>query len=205
MRFHRLIHLFERQQQAKHWEELTQRPAPDVTVGIMGLGKLGEALARQLKTLNYRLIGYRRSAVEIEGVEIFHGADQVKTFLGRAEILVLLMPATQETRHILNEETLAYLPTGAFVINAGRGDLIDEPALLSALDSGHLGGAALDVFEQEPLPEENPLWNHPKVLVTPHIGSITFPPTACRYIADAIRDHKATGQWPNLVKTEAGY
>ncbi len=205
LRFHRLIHLFERQQRAKHWEELTQRPAPDVTVGIMGLGKLGEALARQLKTLNYRLIGYRRSAVEIEGVEIFHGADQVKTFLGRAEILVLLMPATQETRHILNEETLAYLPAGAFVINAGRGDLIDEPALLRALDSGHLGGAALDVFEQEPLPEDNPLWNHPKVLVTPHIGSITFPPTACRYIADAIRDHTATGQWPNRVKTEAGY
>ncbi|MEK9785987.1 MAG: NAD(P)-dependent oxidoreductase, partial [Gammaproteobacteria bacterium] len=133
------------------------------------------------------------------------GADQVKTFLGRAEILVLLMPATPETRHILNEETLAYLPAGAFVINAGRGDLIDEPALISALDSGHLGGAALDVFEQEPLPVDNPLWNHPKVLVTPHIGSITFPPTACRYIADAIKARGNSGEWPNLVKTEEGY
>jgi len=205
LRFHRLIHHFERQQEAKHWEELTQHPAPDVTVGIMGLGKLGQALASQLKALQYRVIGYRRSALDIDGVEVFHGPEQLPLFLSQTQILVLLMPATPETKHMLNEKTLTELPIGAFVINAGRGDLIDEQALLHALDSDHLDGAALDVFATEPLPTNSPFWTNPKVLVTPHIGSITFPPTACRYIADAIRAHGDSGEWPNLVKTTEGY
>ena len=206
LRFHRLMHRFEKQQQQKHWEELTQLPASEVTVGIMGLGVLGEALAKQLATLNYRVTGYRRSPGKVRDVEVFHGADQLSAFLSTAMILVLLMPATDETRRIMNAKTLGQLPQGAYVINAGRGDLIDEAALVSMLDRDHLAGAALDVFETEPLPQESPLWSHPKVLVTPHIGSITFPPTACRYIATAIDAHRSgNAEWPNLVKSKQGY
>jgi len=205
LRFHRLMHLFENHRVERRWEELTQVPASEVTVGIMGLGVLGQALARQLSALRYRVIGYRRGPGEVDGMEVFHGADQFEAFMRRSEILVALMPSTPETNKMINRRTLSWLSSGAYFINAGRGDLVDEADLVAALDEGSLAGAALDVFETEPLPKESTLWTHPNVYITPHIASITHPPTACRYIADAISRYRQGEPWPHLVDIGRGY
>ena len=205
LRFHRLMHLFENHRVNRHWKALTQGPASEVTVGIMGLGVLGQALARQLSALRYRVIGYRRGSGEVEGMDVFHGADQLEAFMGRSDILVALMPSTSETKKMINRRTLSWLPSGACFVNAGRGDLVNEEDLVEALDRGSLAGAALDVFETEPLPQESILWTHPDVYVTPHIASITHPPTACRYIADAISRHRRGEPWPHLVGIGQGY
>jgi glyoxylate/hydroxypyruvate reductase A len=205
LRFHRLMHLFENHRVNRHWEALTQVSASDITVGIMGFGVLGQALARQLSVLRYRVIGYRRGAGEVDGMEVFHGADQLEAFMGRSDILVTLMPSTPETKKMINTRTLSWLPPGACFINAGRGDLVDEEDLVEALDRGSVSGAALDVFETEPLPQESILWTHPNVYVTPHIASLTHPPTACRYIAGAISRHRQDEPWPHLVDTGRGY
>ncbi len=205
LRFHRLMPQFESNRIARRWEELTQAPASEITVGVMGLGVLGRALARQLNALRYQVVGYRRSAGDIAGMEIFHGEEQLEAFMRRSEMLVALMPSTRETRGLVNRKTLSWLPSGAYFINAGRGDLVNEQDLVSALDEGSLSGAALDVFETEPLPDDSALWTHDKVYLTPHIASITHPPTACRYIADAINDFRQDKPWPNLVETDRGY
>lgn len=205
LRFHRLMPQFESNRIARRWEELTQAPASEITVGVMGLGLLGRALARQLNALRYQVVGYRRSAGDIAGMEIFHGEEQLEAFMRRSEMLVALMPSTRETRGLVNRKTLSWLPSGSYFINAGRGDLVNEQDLVSALDEGSLSGAALDVFETEPLPDDSALWTHDKVYLTPHIASITHPPTACRYIADAINDFRQDKPWPNLVETDRGY
>ena len=205
LRFHRLMPVFEANRVERHWEELTQAPASEITVGVMGLGALGMALTRQLTALRYQVIGYRRGFGEVDGLEVFHGKVQLEAFMRRSEILVALMPSTQETRGLINSKTLSWLPPGAYVINAGRGDLINERDLVSALDEGSLAGAALDVFETEPLPQDSALWTHDKVYLTPHIASITHPPTACRYIADAINGFRQDKPWPNLVESGRGY
>ena len=205
LRFHRLMPQFESNRIARRWEELTQAPASEITVGVMGLGVLGRALARQLNALRYQVVGYRRSAGDIAGMEIFHGEEQLEAFMRRSEMLVALMPSTRDTRGLVNRKTLSWLPSGSYFINAGRGDLVNEQDLVSALDEGSLAGAALDVFETEPLPDDSALWTHDKVYLTPHIASITHPPTACRYIADAINDFRQDKPWPNLVETDRGY
>ncbi len=122
-----------------------------------------------------QVLGIKRSPEGVEaadvGVNELGGPDALSDMLPRADFLVLSAPHTQETEHVIGEEQLALLPPGAVVINVGRGALIDEPALVSALRSGHLGGASLDVFEEEPLPESSPLWEMPNVIVSPHSGS----------------------------------
>ena len=205
LRFHRLMPQFESNRIARHWEELTQAPASEITVGIMGLGVLGMALVHQLTALRYQVIGYRRGPGEVDGLEVFHGEAQLEAFMRRSEILVALMPSTQETRGLINSRTLSWLPPDAYVINAGRGDLVNERDLVKALDEGGLAGAALDVFETEPLPQDSALWTHDKVYLTPHVASITHPPTACRYLADAISDFRQGKPWPNLVEPGRGY
>ena len=125
--------------------------------------------------------------------------------LSRAEILVLLLPLTAATENILSTETLALLPKGATLINPGRGALIDDAALLAALDSGQIGQATLDVFRTEPLPADHPYWHHPKVTVTPHIASATRPESAAEAIAENIRRSEAGETLLHLVDRSAGY
>lgn len=137
----------------------------------MGLGEIGHHVATQLRDMGYPVVGWSNSAKNIAGVQTFAGEAQFAEFIQHPQVLINLLPLTAETKHILSEKTFDLLPKGAAIINTGRGGHLNATDLLAALDSGHLTGAILDVFEQEPLSPENPLWHHPNIVITPHIAS----------------------------------
>lgn len=174
-------------------------------VTVLGLGALGQAVASALVALGFDLHGWSRSPKSIEGVACHHGADGLTQALEGAEITVLLLPKTDETENIINAETLAAMARGAVLINPGRGPLIDDDALLAALETGQIGQATLDVFRIEPLPEDHPYWAHPNVTVTPHIASETRPETAANVVAENIRRCEAGLPMLYLVDRARGY
>lgn len=174
-------------------------------VTVLGLGELGSACARMLAALNFRVTGWSRTPRDVPGIRCLSGPEGLHQALAEAEILVLLMPYTAETENVLNAGTLARMPKGAFVINPARGPLIDDAALLAALDSGHLAHATLDVFRVEPLPADHPFWAHPKVTVTPHIAAETQPPTASVVVAENIRRSEAGEPLLHVVDRARGY
>ncbi len=172
---------------------------------ILGFGELGQAVARVLMPFGFPLTGWSRGATAMEGVHCLAGAAGLQEALSGAAGVILLLPLTPATANILNARSLAWLAPGAFVINPGRGALIDDAALLAALDRGHLGHATLDVFRQEPLPPAHPFWSHPRVTVTPHIAAYTRPDTASRVIAENIRRGEAGEPFLHLVERGRGY
>lgn len=175
-------------------------------VGILGKGALGMACARALAGLGFPVAAWgRRPSPSAEGIEALAGPEGFAKLLSRSEILVGLLPSTPETRNLLDATAFARMPRGAAIINAGRGDLIDDDALLAALDSGQVGGATLDVFRTEPLPADHPYWRHPRILVTPHVAAETRPATASEVIAENIRRAEAGQPLLYLVDRPAGY
>jgi len=138
-------------------------------------------------------------------VECFRGPDGLDAVLRRADILVCLLPLTSETRGILDRRALGLLPRGAFLLNAARGGHLVQDDLLAALDGGQIAGAALDVFEPEPLPAEHPFWTHPRVVMTPHAASITVPSSAAPQVAENLRRARSGRPLINLVDFGAGY
>lgn len=187
------------------WRKDTPPLAEDRPVTILGLGALGTACAKALVALGFDVTGWSRSAKDVPGVRCLNGEAGLRTALETAQILVLLLPKTPETEDLMNAERLALLPKGAFVINPGRGPLIDDDALLAALDSGHIAHATLDVFRIEPLPPEHPYWAHPSVTVTPHAASDTREGTASQVIAENIRRSEAGAPLLHLVDRALGY
>ncbi|MEJ6390522.1 2-hydroxyacid dehydrogenase [Gymnodinialimonas ulvae] len=174
-------------------------------VVVFGLGELGRAVAQALVPLGFDVSGWARSEKQIESVRCFAGPQGLDGALQRAEIAVLLLPDTPATTDLFDAARLARMPKGAVLINPGRGPLIDDAALLAALDRGHIGHATLDVFREEPLPPEHPYWGHPSVTVTPHIASETRPDTASEVIAENIRRGEAGLPFVHLVDRKAGY
>lgn len=174
-------------------------------VTVLGLGALGAACARQLAALNFPVTGWSRTPREIPGVTCLSGTDGLVTALQRAEILVLLLPLTPDTESLIDAKIIARLPRNAVILNPGRGQLIDDDALLDALDTGHVGHATLDVFRAEPLPAGHPFWTHPRVTVTPHIASETRPETASQVIAENIRRCESGLPLLHLVDRDLGY
>lgn len=187
--------------------EWVQAPPPlarDRRVTMLGLGELGLACARMLATLNFQVTGWSRSPKEVE-FPSHHGTDGLHRALEGAEIVVLLLPDTPATRDILNEDSLAVLAPGAVIINPGRGPLIDDDALLAALEGGQVGHATLDVFRTEPLPADHPFWAHPKVTVSPHIAAVSRPNTASGVVAENIRRSEAGAPLLHRVDRTRGY
>lgn len=203
--WHRLMDEYAALQAEARWDQLDHRPASEVTVGFLGMGELGAASARTLRTLDYRLMGWSRSPKTVEGVESFSGPDGLAAMLPRCDVLVCLLPLTDETRGILNATLFAALPKGAVVINAARGGHQVESDLLDALESGHLRGASLDVFVKEPLPADHPLWRHPKVRVTPHVAGVTHPSRCVDQVVAAVTALREGRPLPNLVDRSRGY
>lgn len=179
--------------------------AQDRPVTVLGLGELGRACARALAGLGFPVTGWSRSEKALEGIACRHGADGLRAALEGAQVLVLLLPDTPATENLLDAERLAWLPRGAVIVNPGRGTLIDDDALLAALDAGRVGHATLDVFREEPLPPEHPFWAHPRVTVTPHIASETRPETASQVIAENVRRGEAGEPFLHLVDRTLGY
>ncbi|MFD1110170.1 2-hydroxyacid dehydrogenase [Pseudoroseomonas ludipueritiae] len=175
------------------------------TIGIMGLGNLGQAAARMLQGLNFTVRGWSRGRKDIPGVRSFAGAEELPEFLAGTDILVSLLPSTPETTGLIDAALLARLPAGAGLVSAGRGQHVVEPDLIAALDSGHLSGAVMDVFATEPLPPESPLWTHPKVTVTPHVASQATRQDRAAYVAQAIAAQEAGLPLPNVYDPERGY
>lgn len=156
------------------WSFRKPRARTDFPVGIMGLGVLGERVARALAQFEFPVNGWSRSPKDLDGVQCFAGADGFNAFLAASRVLVCLLPLTPDTRDILNRDTLSRLQGGGYVINVARGAHLVDDDLLALLDCGHLAGAALDVFRTEPLPAEHPFWKHPKITVTPHTSARTL-------------------------------
>lgn len=185
--------------------DVTPPLARDRTVGILGLGELGQACGQLLTAVGFNVLGWSRRPKAIKGIECLSGAEGLASLLSRAEILVLLVPLTDQTENLLNAENLARLPKGAVIINPGRGPLIDDTALLAALDAGRISHATLDVFRQEPLPVDHPFWTHKQITVTPHIASATRADSASDTIAENIRRGEAGEPFVHLVDRNAGY
>ena len=187
------------------WRKNVPPLARQRSVGILGIGELGRACGESLAGLGFNVAGWSRNQKEIKGMACYWGNDGLNSILAISEFLVLLLPQTTETHHIINANTLARLPHGAFILNPGRGPLIDDDALLAALNSGQISHATLDVFDVEPLPADHPFWAHPKVTVTPHIASETRAITAADVIADNIERGETGQSFLFLVDRNACY
>jgi glyoxylate/hydroxypyruvate reductase A len=205
LRLHREMPIFEDQQRAKVWKSRPNRDTENTRVGILGIGELGALSAETLMALGFPVMGWSRSPKDIEGVECFHGPDGLTEMLRKTDILICLLPLTDETRGIINAEKLALLPEGASVINAARGAHIVDDDLIAALDSGHIAFAMMDVFHVEPLPEDHPYWSHPKVTVTPHVASLTPPETSAPQVAENIMRMRKGEPLLNQVDPKRGY
>ncbi|MBX9458166.1 MAG: glyoxylate/hydroxypyruvate reductase A [Rhizobium sp.] len=209
-----LLHLrqyvtYERQRAKKLWAPLTQPEAAELTVGIMGMGVLGSDAARKLKVMGFDVIGWSKSKKSIDGVETFEGAE-LDAFLGKTDILVGLLPLTDETRGIFNYQLFSKLrrggPLGApFFINAGRGGSQVEADVITALEKSVLRGASLDVFETEPLPSTSPLWTMDNVLMTPHSAADSDVRALFDHVERQIERHEAGQPLEHLVSRDAGY
>jgi glyoxylate/hydroxypyruvate reductase A len=199
---HRGLSALQESQRERGWARIEPRIG---RVGVMGLGELGAATASAAAGLGYQVSGWSRSAKNIEGVTCFAGAAGLADFLACSDFLVCLLPRTAETEGILNRNLFTKLPRSAYLINAARGEHLNEADLLEALAAGQLSGATLDVFRTEPLPAEHPFWDHPAIFVTPHIASMTVPATAAVIVAQNIERIRA-GQPPvGLVDRQLGY
>lgn len=205
-----------RLQDERRWERLVERPGGGSelrgkTVGIVGLGQIGSEAARLAKAFGCRVIGSRRSATEAredaDGVDLLLPAGDLARLLAESDFVVLTAPATPETQALMNAETLAQMKSGASLINIARGSLVDEAALAAAIKSGRIAGAALDVFQHEPLAPESELWQLPQVIVTPHISNASefFLRRQIDLAKENLRRYLHGEPLLNLVTPERGY
>lgn len=202
---HRQMLAYRQQQGRGLWQALATPQAADRRVGFLGLGMLAQAAIDRLKPFGFQLAAWSRSNKKIESVTCFHGDSQLGDFLRGTDILVCLLPLTEQTSGILNVQLFSLLPAGARLLHVGRGPQLDQGALIEALDNGRLAAAMLDVTEPEPLPGRHPLWFHPKVIITPHIASVTQPHTAAQSVIENIRRHRAGRDPIGLVDRTLGY
>ena len=190
------------------WSYRKPRARRDFPVGVMGLGVLGERVARALTQFDFPVLGWSRSAKTIDGVQCLSGDEGFKKFLAGTRILVCLLPLTPQTENILNHSNLSQLLPGAYVINVARGGHVVDDDLIALIDSGHLAGATLDVFRQEPLLAEHAFWAHSKITVTPHTSARTLRAESIAQIARKIQAMHGGAPIPSIagvVDMKKGY
>ena len=191
--------------QAGKWSYRKPRSRADFAVGVMGLGVLGERVAKALQVFEFPVNGYSRSAKDLPGIRCFSGPQGLSKFLSATRVLVNLMPLTPETENILNQSTLSQLQKGGYLINVARGKHLVEEDLITLIDSGHLAGATLDVFRTEPLPAEHPFWQHPQITVTPHTSARTLRDESIAQIVGKIQALQRGEPINGVVDPQRGY
>ena len=200
--WHRHLYRYRMQQRTSTWRRFEQFMAAERTVGLLGLGELGADAARKLGALGFKVAGWSRRPKQIPGVESF---TDLAVMLRKTDVAVCLLPLTRDTQGVLNAGTFARMKRGGCIINLARGGHLVAKDLLAALESGALSHAYLDVFEREPLPASDPLWQHPAVTVTPHMAALTEPRTALPGIVANIERVRRGDPPQQLVDFEAGY
>ncbi len=180
-------------------------PADTCTLTVLGLGHIGLPVARTLQGLGFQVRGWSRSPKQIANLATTSGPGGMRKAIAAADIVVNLLPNTLDTRHLMNADVFNAMKPGAAVVNAGRGTTVDEDALLTALESGQVGEAYLDVFQVEPLPSDHGFWTHPKVTISPHNAAITHPSSGIRALTRALNEQAAGQPLSNLVDWERGY
>ncbi len=205
IRHFRGLDQYDEQQRAGEWKMHRTRLRSEFPVGVMGLGVLGERVARAVAQFDFPVRGWSRSPKQIEGVQCFSGEQGFRDFLAATRVLVNLLPLTPETQNIIHHGTLAQLKPQAYVINVARGAHLVEEDLLAQIDSGHVAGATLDVFRTEPLPPEHPFWTHPKITVTPHSSANTMRHASVAQIAAKIEAFERGESVAGLVDIGRGY
>tara|TARA_B110000305_G_scaffold91938_1_gene103748 strand:- start:25 stop:963 length:939 start_codon:yes stop_codon:yes gene_type:complete len=187
LHFHSDQYLYRIQQVKTKWAQLPSMQSEDRTIGIMGLGNIGRRIGDSLAKLDFKVVGWGANKKSpMSGIQYYYGNDQLEDFLSKTNVLINVLPLTKDTMNLVTKKKMLFLPKGAFLINIGRGKIINENDLLSLLNNGHVAAAALDVFEEEPLPENNSLWSHPSVYITPHIAGQSNPNSASKTICENI-------------------
>ena len=197
----------ERDKKAKHWERYCGEELTGKTLAIVGLGRVGQEVARHGKRMDMRVVGMRRTDVPVVGIDKMFDRDQLRDVLGETDFLVLAAPHTPETEGIIGADEIAAMKRGAVLINIGRGQLVDEPALIRALQEGHLAGAALDVFSAEPPHADSPLWDMPNVIISPHSASTVTQENAriTELFCDNLQRYLSGRPLRNVLDTEKLY
>lgn len=205
LRHARDIPHFEAAQMRREWAYMHPRPATEIPVAVLGLGELGALAATEIARQGFVTHGWATRPKDLPGVTVHHGDDALDQVLGLADIVVSMLPLTPRTRKLLNAERFARMRQDASFINVSRGEVVDEVALVAALKAGHLSGATLDVFEEEPLKSDHPLWSLPGVLITPHLASVALPKSAAPQIAANIHAIRRGDELCNTVSRVHGY
>lgn len=197
--------IYRQQQQNQSWQQQPYKTIGTSTVAVLGLGKIGAYVAQKFGVLGFRVVGWSGSEKKLPKVQSYTGNEGLTTCLNNADILINLLPLTNATENILCRENLLKSKPGTFLINAGRGEHLVDDDLLELLNQGHLSGALLDVFRQEPLPKDHSFWAHPKIQITPHVASLTNKDSALRQIVDNYKNHLAGKPLQNVVSLKKGY
>jgi len=193
------------QQREGRWQTRPRLPKSQFGVGILGFGVLGQAVATALAPFAFLIRGWSAARKEVPGVESFAGLSELRAFLASSRVLVCLLPSTRETRNLLDKANLGHLPRGAHLVNVARGDIVVDEDLVALLDEGHLAGATLDVFREEPLPSTHPFWHHPKIALTPHTSAVTVIEDSIAQITGKIRRLERGEPVTGVVDRSRGY
>jgi|ETNmetMinimDraft_8_1059916.scaffolds.fasta_scaffold03196_4 glyoxylate/hydroxypyruvate reductase A len=206
LHFHSDYYQYTNMQPQRNWNPQPLKLPKKCRIGVMGLGTIGKKIADTLIGFDFKVSGWgATNKPEMESLPYFYGTEQVSAFLSTIDILINVLPLTTKTNNLLDKRTLKRLPRGAFIINIGRGGIVNEADLISLLDDGHIRGATLDVFATEPLPNNDPLWSHPRVYITPHIAGQNNPQSAVSAIAkNIIRLENSEEPFP-LYSPSKGY
>jgi glyoxylate/hydroxypyruvate reductase A len=205
LRLHRDVPGYQAAQARGEWRRVPIARPEDRRVGFLGYGMMARAPAQVLKALGFKVAAWVRAPRDGADIPIFHGQDQLEAFLGQTDIAVCLLPLTRETEGIFCARTFAMMPKGSMLVNVGRGKHVVEKDLIAALDSGHLAYAALDALWPEPLPPENPLWRHPKVMVMPHVARRPTVDQLVTQMVANIKSLESGGRLLQQIDTSVGY
>lgn len=205
LRYFRRFDEYEQQARQGIWNPLAARRKEEFTIGVLGLGKLGVPVVQALRQLGFPVRGWSRTPKDIPGVECYAGMDALDAFLDGSQVLVCMLPLTPETTNLLDRARLSKLPEGAYLVNVARGAQVAEPDLLGLIRAGHIAGATLDVFRNEPLPAPHPFWSEPRITITPHISALTIREDAVRQIAHKITMLEQGEHVADVVDRQRGY